>query len=142
MTWSDVVQPPTRRVLRQFAGLLAAIPLLLFLVATVRAGGLPTHRPWMLAIGGAVLAIGLLGTLRPGLVRWPFTVAMLVAFPIGFVVSQVVLAVVFYVVFLAVGLGLRAKGRDAMVRQRRAAGVSYWERKPQTRDPASYLRQY
>ena len=142
MTWSDVIRPPTRRVLRQFSGLLAIFPTCLALVAAVRADGWP---PWSaavqaLAVGAVIL--GVVGWIRPDWMRWPFTAAMLLAFPIGFVVSQLALVILFYGVFLIIGLGLRARGRDAMVRQRRAAGMSYWEDKPQPRGPASYLRQY
>lgn len=142
MTWSDVTRPPTHRVLRQFAALWVAVPLLAVLYVTLRQGGPPADRPWLWGLAGGAVAFGTLGLIRPGLLRWPFTAGMLLAFPIGFVVSHLVLAFVFYVVFLAVGLGLRLRGRDAMVRHRRAAGASYWEPKPQPRDPASYLRQY
>lgn len=142
MNWSDVTRPPTRRVLRQFAGLLVVIPICLALVAAIRAGARPTWSGAALACGIGAVVLGLAGWVRPTWLRWPFTIAMLVAFPVGFVVSQLVLAILYYGMFLAIGLGLRASGRDTMVRKRRPHGTSYWEDKPQPRGPASYLRQY
>ncbi len=142
MTWSDVARPPTRRVLRQFAGLLVAITIGLTLMGVIRAGGLPAWPPTTWAFGVGAVVVGFLGLLRPGWMRWPFTMAMLLAFPLGFAVSQLALVFLFFGLFLVIGVGLRARGRDAMVRHRRAPGSSYWEDKPQPRDPASYLRQY
>jgi hypothetical protein len=68
--------------------------------------------------------------------------AMVVAFPIGFVVSQVLLSVLFFVVFLGVGLFLRARRWDAMLRQPKPSGASYWETKSQPAAADRYLRQY
>lgn len=138
MTWSDVTRPPAPRVVRQFGG----VCLLLF-------GGLGLYRA--LALGHVTSGYGLvgfgvlclvLGWAAPGLFRWFFTAAMLVAFPIGFVVSQVMLAVLFFVVFLGVGLFLRLKGADSLGLNRKPAGVSYWETKPLPTDPGRYLKQY
>lgn len=140
MTWTDVTRPPKPKVVRQFG----VVCFLIFggfglFQALVRAR---TGLGWgSLGFGGLCLVLGL-GA--PGLFRWFYTGAMLLAFPIGFAVSQVMLAFLFFVVFLAVGLFLRLRGWDAMVRKRRTGtgSRSYWEPKPAPTDPQRYLRQY
>ncbi len=140
MTWSDVTRPPKPGVVRQFAGICCAVLVLV--------GVLQIFRHGRTGLGTALIAAGVvclvLGWAVPNLFRWVFTLAMLVAFPIGFVVSQVMLAFLFFVVFLGVGLFLRVRGWDAMVRKRqpREAARGYWEPKPMPADPRRYLRQY
>jgi hypothetical protein len=97
-------------------------------------------------LGGVLVSIGIgcaiLGAVAPRIFRWCYTGAMLVAFPIGFIVAQVVLAILFFVVFLCVGLFLRVRGVDLMLRRRRSKGATYWTPKPMPTDPRRYLRQY
>lgn len=138
MTWSDVTQPPKPKVVRQF-GLVCLLvfgALGLYLALLKGRTGLGS------ALVGLGVACAVLGALAPGLFRWVFTGSMLLAFPIGFVVSQVMLVFLFFVVFLAVGAFLRLKGWDAMLRQRKPAGSSYWQDKTTPTDPKRYLRQY
>lgn len=138
MTWSDVIREPPRRVVRQF-GVLVCLGL----------AGAGLHQ-WLArgqaGLGGGLVGLGLaclaLGWLAPGVFRWAFTGSMVLVFPIGFVVSQVILALMFFGVFLPIGLLLRLRGWDAMLRHRKPAGESYWEPKPVPRDPRRYLRQY
>lgn len=140
MTWSDVTRPPKPRVVRQFG----AVCLLVFggvglFLALMR--GRPELGYGLVGFGVLCLT---LGWAAPGLFRWFYTGSMLVAFPIGFVVSQVMLVFLFFVVFQAVGLFLRVRGWDAMVRQRKNLGPdgSYWEPKATPTDSRRYLRQY
>ncbi len=134
MTWADVRQPPTSRVLRQFAAVLVILGGWLVFVA---------KGPDAARIAGLVLLVtGVAGVAWPRLVRWVFTGAMVVAFPIGFIVSALVLVIMFFGVFLPVGAGLRARGWDPMVRRRRADASSYWSPKRAPSDLRRYLRQY
>jgi hypothetical protein len=138
MTWSDVIRPPKPRVVRQFGfvclGVFGGIGLYQSL-----ARGRPGLGWSLLGLGVVCLVLGLTA---PRLFRWFYTGAMVVVFPIGFVVSQVLLAVLFFVAFLGVGLFLRVKRWDAMLRQPKAPGASYWEAKPRPGEASRYLRQY
>lgn len=140
MTWSDVTRAPKPKVVRQFGVVCCLLLTGVGLAQILRHG--------RTGVGAGLVGLGvlclILGWVAPRAFRWVFTAAMLLAFPIGFVVSQVMLAFLFFVVFLAVGLFLRVRGWDAMVRRRQPAGSGqgYWEPKPMPSDPRRYLRQY
>ncbi|MBX3747552.1 MAG: hypothetical protein KF833_19760 [Verrucomicrobiae bacterium] len=137
MQWSDVLREPTPRIVRQFAGLAAALlsGLGLFQI-------LARSRPGLGAILiGAALLLLLGAWLLPRWTRWTYTLAMAVAFPIGLVVSQILLVGIF-LVFLVIGQVLRLRGWDPMLRNRRPPDRTYWEPRPGVRDPRRYLRQY
>ncbi len=138
MTWSDVTRAPSHRVVRQFAALCFLLLGLLGILQAARHG-----RP---VLGAALILVGatclLAGWWAPSVFRWVFTAAMLLAFPIGFVVAQVILALLFLLVFTPLGLLLRLRGRDAMMRARKPAGATYWEDRPPAPEAARYLRQY
>lgn len=134
--WSEVIAPPTARVLRQFAGLWLACLL-----------GLTAWRLWHSQTGlrtdilaAAGLVIGGLGLCYPRAVRWVYTACMVVTFPIGVVVSQLVLAAIFYIVFTPVALLFRLAGRDVLQVRRRAT-PSYWTARPTAQKNEDYLRQ-
>jgi Saxitoxin biosynthesis operon protein SxtJ len=136
MHWSDAIALPSRRHLRQFAGLC-----LLFLV------GLAARRVWLgrpdvWAAGLAALGVaaGALGLARPQALRWIYTGWMVVAFPIGWAVSRLALALVFYVVITPVAYAFRAAGRDEL-RLRRSSERSYWRSRPRPANVRDYLRQ-
>ena len=137
MQWSDVTAAPSRRVLRQFAGLC-----LVFLVggAVYRAWqGHLTTGTWIL--GGAGAVIGVLGLIAPAAVRWVYTGWMIVAFPIGWTVSKLMLGTMFYAIFTPVALVFRVMRRDALHRQKPEV-TSYWTPKAGAEDVKEYLRQY
>lgn len=94
------------------------------------------------AIGLAILAVlaGVAAMVVPRLLRWPFIIAMVIAWPIGFVVSWVLLGLVYYGVFTPIGVVRRRFG-GLELKLDRSAG-SYWRQRPAARDAASYFRQY
>jgi len=138
MTWSDVIQAPKPRVVRQFG--------VVCLVVLAGAGLYLALARGRTVTGYSLIGLGVLsavlGLAAPGLFRWVFTGAMMVAFPIGFVVSQVMLAFLFFGVFLVVGAFLRLRGWDGLHLRRRPAGASYWDDKQPPPDPGRYLKQY
>lgn len=137
MQWSDVLREPTPRMVRQFAGLAAVLlsGLGLFQI-------LARSRPGAGSILiGAALVLPLAAWLVPHRTRWTYTLAMAVAFPIGLVVSHVLLLGIF-LLFLVIGLALRLRGWDPMLRSRRPPDRTYWEARRGPRDPRRYLRQY
>ena len=138
MQWSDIQFDPSRKVLRQFAGLC----LLVF-------GGLALWEIFgrgRTGFGGflALLAmtIGPLGLLRPEWIRWIYVGWMVLAFPIGWTISQVILLALFFGLFTPIGLTFRLLGRDSLHRARRRGLESYWEPKPTTLDLRRYFKQF
>ena len=137
MQWSEVIKPPSRTHLRQFAGL--------FLVIF---GGMAGWR-WLhgrhdtstILLGAAAVIVGIPGMIAPALVRPIYTGWMIAAFPIGWTVSRIILGAIFYVVITPIGMIFRLSGRDAMQRKRRSQ-ATYWTGKPQPGGLADYLRQF
>lgn len=137
MQWSEVTKAPSRKTLRQFAGL----SLIVF-------GGLAAWRMWhgqtgLLTQVMAVFAVvvGGVGLIAPALVRPIYTGWMILAFPIGWTVSQIALGLTFFLVFVPVGTVFRVIRRDAL-RIKRAPHESYWTVKPAARSGEEYLRQF
>lgn len=137
MHWAEITAPPSRKTLRQFAGLL----LIVF-------GGMAAWRLWNGQDNGwtqALLVVGAgggtIGLLWPEALRWVYTGWMVAVFPIGWTISRLALMTMFYLVFAPVALLFRAVGRDALHRRRRPA-TSYWTTKPMAETSAEYLRQF
>jgi hypothetical protein len=130
---------PTRRELRQFAGIW--LPLFCVVVAAVlwKVGIAGTTAGFVAAAG---LATGVAGWLRPGLFRPIFVAWMAAAYPIGWVVSHLVLAILYFGVLTPIGLALRLLGRDPMARRWDRGATTYWTPHRQPDDDASYFRQY
>jgi hypothetical protein len=126
MNWNDIDLHPDRRKLRQFAGLLTAITIVLVLFDPLWA---------IVAIYGAV-------SLAIPKVAYPVYIVLTIAtFPIGWIVSRAMLAILFYLVLTPIALVQRLFRRDVL-RLRRSGEPSYWETVEPERDPASYLRQF
>lgn len=134
MTWKDVIQTPSRRVLRQF-GVTGAV-MAIGVGACFRGGGMGWG--WF-ALGAGLL---MFAAWFPRALRWPFLGAMLLAFPVGFVVSRVVLVLLYFGVFWPLGVVLRWRGFDPLGLRKGRAGGSYWVEKRTPVDPATYLRQF
>jgi TRAP-type C4-dicarboxylate transport system permease small subunit len=137
MQWSEVIAPPSTKVLRQFAGLF----LIVFL-------GFAAWRAWeghpdLWAAGLATLAVvvGSIGLIWPAAVRFIYTGWMIVAFPIGWTISHIVLLIMFYVIFAPIAALFRIIGRDEL-RLRRSARPSYWVPKPRPEHVREYFRQF
>jgi TRAP-type C4-dicarboxylate transport system permease small subunit len=137
MQWSDVIAPPSRKVLRQFAGLWLVV-----------FGGLAGWRAWQgqtdgwnqaLAIGA--LVVGGIGLVRPMAIRFLYTGWMIAAFPIGWMLSRLVLALTFYALFTPVALIFRLRGRDALGLHR-GDRRSYWIARPGPETADTYFRQF
>src|SRR6476646_482957 len=84
MQWSEVVKPPSEKVLRQFSGLF----LLFFLALAGRRAWHGHTDGWTVGLAALALGVGLLGLVRPAAVRFIYTGWMIVAFPIGWTISR------------------------------------------------------
>lgn len=138
MQWSDVQFNPTRKTLRQFAGLWLVVWGGMALWQTLARGRLGIG----LALVGLALTIGLAGLARPQWVRLIYVGWMILAFPIGWTISQIVLAAIFLGLFTPISLVFRLMGRDALRRARRSGLDSYWLPKPAVADLRRYFKQF
>lgn len=113
-----------------------------FVVGGVAAVGLWKAAP-LIAVPLAAIAslAAVVALLAPPLLRWPFIIATLIAWPIGFVVSWVLLAATYYGVFAPIGLIRRLFG-DSLERKLDPSAATYWKQRPAPRDARSYFRQY
>jgi hypothetical protein len=138
MRWSDIQFDPTKKTLRQFAGLW-----LVFFGGMALWQALVRHNPKLgLSIGALALVVGLAGLTRPDSVRLIYIGWMVLAFPIGWTVSQVMLLAMYFGLFTPIGLVFRLIGRDPLQRTRRARVESYWNPKPAPAGVTSYFKQF
>jgi hypothetical protein len=136
MQWTDVVRPPSNRMIRQFAGLF----LVVFLAMAGWRWWQGRQDVWTISLAGLAIAVGLIGQVAPAAIRPLYTAWMVVAFPIGWTVSRIVLGAVFFGVVTPMAVAFRAAGRDPL-RLRRRAETSYWLPKRQPASDAEYFRQ-
>jgi len=139
MRWTEITAPPSRKMLRQFAGLW-----LLFFVGMAAWRlwtGSGEADTWTRILLGVGLTGGIGGLLWPPALRWIYTGWMVAVFPIGWTISRLTLLAMFYVVFAPVALLFRVIGRDAL-RLRRGDAKSHWTVKPRSENVSEYLRQY
>ena len=137
MQWTDVIKPPPKRTLRQFAGLFLLV--FLGLAAWRWFGG--RQDSWAIGLAVMALVVGVSGLIAPALIRPIFTGWMIAAFPIGWTVSRVLLGGVFFLVVTPIAWVFRMMGRDPL-HLRRHAPVSYWTAKRQPGGSAEYFRQF
>jgi hypothetical protein len=138
LVWSEVSKPPTRSVLRQFAGLLALF-LAGFGVWLGARHGQVVLASVLALTGATVLAVGLT---TPSVLRWPYTGLRMLTFPPGWIVGNVILAAVFYFLFTPLALAFRLAGRDVLRLRKREECQTYWEDKPGPADSRSYLHTF
>jgi hypothetical protein len=138
MRWSDIPFDPTRKTLRQFAGLW-----LVFFGGMALWQALVRKNPNLgLSIGALALVVGLAGLTRPEWVRLIYIGWMVLAFPIGWTISQAMLLAMYFGLFTPIGLVFRVIGRDPLHRTRRAGVESYWTPKPAPAGVTSYFKQF
>lgn len=129
---------PSNRDLRVFA-------VVQLIVACVAAWML--HRRWhwdFVAFGLVIVSLGglVVGMITPQILRLPFVVWMLAAFPIGWFMSHVLLGIVYYGVVTPIGLILRLRGRDSLQLKPQADASTYWIVRPRASAPSRYFRQF
>ena len=138
MDWSIVKAEPSHRVLRQFSG----IWLVLFLGIAAENQFLKSRPTAALVCAVLVGIVGVVGLVRPPLVRWVYSGSMVVAFPIGWCVSNLLLAVLYFGVITPIGLLRRWCGHDELGLRPDPTRKSFWDPKPGPREVSSYFRQY
>ena len=126
---------PTDRQLRQFS--LACLIVFPFMTWLWRGG--PSAIGFALGIG-CLCVLG--GWLKPQSLRPLYLMLSLIAAPIGIVVGEILLLLIYFVVMVPIGLVLRLRRRDALQLKLDRSAESYWSRRKQSKDAASYFRQY
>jgi hypothetical protein len=96
--------------------------------------------PHLLAVGGALVLLGLLIPAALGPVHW---VWMRLAMALGWLMTRVILTVLFFIIVTIVALLGRLARRDPLKLKFRDGADSYWiPRKETVRDRSDYERQY
>ena len=132
----DINWNPSRRELRQFAGIW--LPAFAAFAGAViyRSGGIATAIViWALAAQIAVIGVAAPQRIKPLFVGW-----MAIAYPIGWTVSHLVLGVIYFGLFTFVGLLMRLFRYDPM--DRSTGGTTYWRARTERPDAAAYFRQF
>jgi hypothetical protein len=128
---------PSRKELRQFGFL-----------CVVFFGGIAAWR-WShhgVTIGVEILAAaaaigGVLGAVRPELLKWIYVGWMVAVFPIGWTISHLLLGFIYYAILTPIGLLIRALGHDPMNRTIDRTAKTYWNEHEQAPVPR-YFRQF
>jgi hypothetical protein len=136
--WVDIQFHPSRRILRQFAGLW----LTCFGVSAAWEGAARQHTG--LATVLAILAgtVGPVGLIWPKAVRSIYVGWMVLVFPLGWIISQTILAMMFYGLLTPISLVFRIIGRDSLHRTQTSNVQTYWSPKATSSDLRRYLRQF
>lgn len=137
MKWPPLSLNPTVRQLRQFAAAWAAFFGTLGIVQL-----LAQRRPGLGFSLCALACLGVVGLLRPRLVRWLYIGSAVVTYPIGWVISHVVLAAVFYLVLTPIALVLRLARRDVLKLRDNPEHDTLWTERRSAPEPDRYLRQF
>ncbi len=139
MQWSDLPLNPSKRTLRQFAGLW-----ILFM------GGLAiwqyaVHARTGLAVVLAALAVtvGPAGLVSPRLIKPVFVTWLTLAFPIGWMVSRIILMILFWGVITPMAVVMPVRLVATRLNCAASRGPpTYWTTKERPVDVRSYFRQF
>lgn len=134
----DINWQPSTRDLRIFA--VGQVLFFAFLAtAIVRRGGSPELAGILVGVSSVA---GLVGTIKPSLVRPIYAGWMIAVFPIGWCVSHLLLGMVFWLVIVPLGLALRCCGVDPLERRTDKHRKTYWTKRPQPPAPSRYFRKF
>ena len=137
MQWSEVLKPPSPKMLRQFAGLF----LVVFLAMAAMRWWRGHADVWAAVLASVAVVVGLVGMAVPAAIRPIYTGWMVAAFPIGWTISRLALGTIFFVILTPLAAVFRLIGRDEL-KLRRVERASYWVPKNQPGGAAEYFRQF
>ncbi len=139
MALVEIKKNPSRRELRQFAGLwLPAFLIGLGVVAWHRWGSGEA----VLGLAITALLSAALGLIKPEFSRKLYLGWMYAAYPIGWTVSFLVLAIIYFLILTPIGLILRGLGRQPLSLKFDRRATSYWTPRPQSPKMERYFRQF
>lgn len=134
----DINWRPSDKQLRQFSLLLAAVAA----AVAVWLYGKSSASAWFAVTLLAAAAAGVVGWVRPGLMRVVYVVWMAAVFPIGWTVSHLLLAAIYYLVITPVGVIMRVCRYDPLQRRFDQGATTYWKRREERDDTKRYFKQY
>lgn len=137
MALLEVNWNPNRRELRQFALLWLAF----FALVGVYCLWTKSSPTAGMVLWG-IAALGIVGFVRPGVLRPMYILWMALAMPIGWTISHLLLLSTFYLVLTPIGLLMRLFNYDPMNRRFNRAAKSYWEPHDPSADVARYFKQF
>jgi nitrate/nitrite transporter NarK len=129
---------PTRRELRQFSALWLVAGAALATSLWYKSGLSGTAIGLFAAAG----ALGVLGLIRPTLMRPVWVVLILVTYPIGWVVSHLLLAAIFYLCLTPTGWIMRLFRYDPMQRKFDRQATTYWQPHKEPESSSRYYQQF
>lgn len=135
----EINRNPTRRQLRQFAGIL--FPAFCATVGLIAFKGLDTPT-WAFAIWTFGLVSMALGLAIPAVAKLLFLGLSYATLPIGWVLSHVVLMIIYYLLMTPIGFIYRRLTRDRLRRGIDRSRKSYWRPRPGDVPTSRYFRQY
>ncbi len=135
----EINRDPTRRELRQFAGIW--FPALFAVISAWLWYGTGSST-LVAAVLLPALCVSVVGFVLPRLMRPIFIAWMFAAFPIGWTISHLVLAATYYLVMTPVGLAMRLSGYDAIHRKPDRSATTYWIARSEDNEPSRYFRQF
>jgi Saxitoxin biosynthesis operon protein SxtJ len=138
MRWSDIQFTPTKKTLRQFAGL----GVVFFGGAALWQAFGRGHIGLATSLGGLSLLFAVTGLAAPQSLRLIYVGWMILAFPIGWTVSLLMLTIIYYGLFTPIGLVFRLIGRDPLDRTKHPGATSYWAPKPAPDKLSRYFKQF
>jgi membrane protein YdbS with pleckstrin-like domain len=133
----DVNWNPTAKQLRQFSLLLVV-----FLAALGWLFWKSQSPAWAITATTAAVVSGLIGILRPNLMRVVYVAWLAAAFPIGWLVSHLLLAAIYYLVITPIGVMMRICRYDPLQRRFDPQAETYWKPREDRRDSKRYFKQY
>lgn len=95
--------------------------------------------PWVIAVSGLFLALGLL---FPYLLKDFYKLWMGLAFLLGWIVTRVVLTLTFFLIFTPMAFLLRILGKDVLDAKINKNAGTYWRKHEPVSDRSRYLKQY
>ena len=123
MALLEINKNPSKRQLRQFAGIwFPAVILLLGIFLLRRTGSLSLT----IVIWAVGLVVSLVGLVIPPLIRRVYLGWILACYPIGWTLSHLLLAIVFVLLLTPIGMVLRWLGRDPLNRSLDRSAKTYW----------------
>ena len=142
MAMIEINWKPSKKELRQFAGILLGVGVLFGGMELYKTGTLDLAQWFWGRLSILAVCLGALGIAAPMLLRPLYVGWMVLAFPIGWTVSHLLLGGLYYLLLTPVGWIVRATGNDPMKRKFDRAAQTYWVEHRTGDDPASYFRQF